>query len=389
MKSKRNILFVSSWYPSKYQPTLGIFIQRKAEAVATMHHVTVLHACYGENMQENTFNIETREDHLVREILIYYGRSQSFLPPLRKIKNYLNLRKAYLEGLKKAIELSKNFDLIHLNIPWPIGLIGRKISKKLNIPYLVSEHWTGYHPSDGRYRGWLMKFITKKTISDAKFVVTESDFVSRVMMKHGIRGNFISVPNVVDIEMFSPEKNLPLNNMFIHVSSLDDPQKNVSGLIRAFAEAQKMEPEIRLNIVGSGRNDEVLHQLVGQLGLEKNVFFSGLKKGRELANIFRQSTALILFSRYENQPVVILEALCSGIPVISTNVGSIPELISQERGILISPEDEKGLIQAIIKMHKERVTYDSESIRGFAVKQFSKQVIAEKLDSIYQKVLSA
>lgn len=388
MNSNLKILFVSPWYPNKYNPTLGIFIKRKAETMAALHDVTVMHACYGENLGYGSFKIEMKKNGHLQEILIYYGRSHSIFPPFRKIKNYLSLRKAYREGLKKMEGTIRNIDLIHLHIPWPIGLIIRQISKKLQKPYIVSEHWTGYSESDGRYRGWLMKWITKKTISDARFIITESDYVSRQMQKHGIRGNFVSVPNVVDTEIFSPEEASP-KKRFIHISSLDDQQKNVSGLIRAFALARTIEPELELTIIGAGNDIELLKKLAAELNLNNNeICFTGLKTGHELANYLKKSTALILNSRYENQPVVILEALSSGIPVIATNVGSIPELIDQDKGIIINSEDQNNLVNAMIEMHRKRKRYESKKIREFAVENFSIPIIAQKLDKIYRKAIA-
>ena len=76
-----------------------------------------------------------------------------------------------------------------------------------------------------------------------------------------------------------------------------------------------------------------LRKLVGDLGLSGQVVFVGNKKGVELASLIKDSAALIMFSRYENQPVVILEALACGTPVISTYVGGIAEMLDESNSL--------------------------------------------------------
>jgi glycosyltransferase involved in cell wall biosynthesis len=387
---KLHILFLSSWYPSVGKPDLGIFVKRHAQAVASIHNVTVLNAVADESMLKGEFRFDKREEGNLKEFTVYYGKSTSRIQLFRKFQN-LNLLKSHFRlGLKKVVEWVGKPDLIHVHVPYPVGLIAVEFSKDLKIPFVLTEHWTGYQPEDGRYKASrTIKYVTQKTIRRASAILPVSVQLKEIMVKNGLTGNYIIVPNVVDTDLFKPAIQAPEKFRLIHVSSLDNAQKNVTELIRAFGEAKKKDPSLELVIVGSGNDEAAIRRFSNEQGLTKRgVEFVGSKRNSELVEEFQQSSALIMNSRYENQPVVILEAFSCGIPVISTRVGGIPELINSERGILVDSGNSGELVQAILNMKANYATFIQSKIRNFAVEQFSDKVIALQLNSIYRSVLA-
>ena len=101
----------------------------------------------------------------------------------------------------------------------------------------------------------------------------------------------------------------------------------------------------------------------------------------------RQSSALILFSYCENLPCVVLESLCTGVPVIATRVGGIPEIIGNENGILVNAGDEKELLEAMRNMMHTADRYDREKIREHAAALFSYDTVARAIVAVYDQVL--
>jgi glycosyltransferase involved in cell wall biosynthesis len=93
-----------------------------------------------------------------------------------------------------------------------------------------------------------------------------------------------------------------------------------------------------------------------------------------------------MFSFYENMPCAILEALCSGLPVIATEVGGIPEIIRKENGILINVGKETELLDAMKEMIRTYHIYDRRQISREATEQFSYEVIGKKIVDIYRSV---
>lgn len=385
-----HVLFLASWYPSKKEPTLGIFIRRHAQAVAIQAKVTVLHAFADPELKEGEFRLDRKSEGNLHEFIVSYGRSVGGFSLFRKWKNWRQIRKHYQFGLEKVIDWNGKPDLIHLHVPWPLGKIARLFSKKLKVPYGVTEHWTGYQPEDGRYTGSLLKRVTRKTIRKAAFVAPVSHQLQVAMQNKSLKGNYVVVPNVVDTQVFVPGKPVEDKIRLVHVSSLDDAQKDVTGLLKAFQSALREAPNLELQIIGGGNDESALKRLSNELGLTfRGVDFKGKLQGEELVHELQKAHALILNSRYENQPVVILEAMACGIPVISPAIGGIPEIIDESRGILFNREDEFGLKKAILEFRSRYTSYNSTELRTYAVTNFSYQAVSNQLLALYTKIIAA
>ena len=115
--------------------------------------------------------------------------------------------------------------------------------------------------------------------------------------------------------------------------------------------------------------------------------FTGLISYAEVASYLRKADALIMFSRYENLPCVILEALCCGLPVIASDVGGIREVINKENGILIASENENELLQSMNYLLDNLEKYDRESIASSAGEKFNYKTVAQQFTFAYQSVL--
>ncbi len=134
--------------------------------------------------------------------------------------------------------------------------------------------------------------------------------------------------------------------------------------------------------------DEVL-VYAQNLGLDKaKVIFTGAVKYEQVAAWLQQSQALVLFSRYENLPCVILEALCCGVPVISTNVGGIAEVIDDSNGIIVSNEKEEQLQEALKQVYDNYTRFDRIKIAEVASKQFSYKTVGNEIDKVYKELIS-
>ena len=134
LNKQLHILFLCGWYPSRVLPTNGDFIQRHAEAVAMKHKVTVLHIITDENLAIKK-EIEFAK---INNIETYIGYVKKTKNPFLKWKRFISI----------FIELSSkisDFDVIHVNTLFPFGLFALYLKLTKNSPYIISEHWTGYH----------------------------------------------------------------------------------------------------------------------------------------------------------------------------------------------------------------------------------------------------
>jgi L-malate glycosyltransferase len=385
---KLHVLFFSSWYPNRKNPLLGIFVKRHAQAVALFHDVTLLHAVADDDMKVGEFRIEKIESNNLREVIVHFGRNAKLKGWRRSLNNLNLLKKHYRFGAQKVLEWYGKPDIAHLNVPWPIGLIALSICKKWNIPMGLTEHWTGYQPEDGRYKGYVLKTLTKKVVKKAAFVAPVSEQLQKAMQTHGLKGNYSVVANVVDTDLFKPSENKPEHIKLLHVSVLDDAQKNVSGLLRAFKNVHLKFPPVELIIVGDGPDETSIKRLSNELGLTfRGVTFVGKLEGLSLAEAYRDASALVLNSRYENQPVVMLEALASGIPVIAPAIGGIPEVLNESNGILFESGTDLNTEKGILEWLEKHDSYNRDTIRREAIKKFSYASVGQQLSSLYLKAL--
>jgi glycosyltransferase involved in cell wall biosynthesis len=161
-------------------------------------------------------------------------------------------------------------------------------------------------------------------------------------------------------------------------------QKGVDVLLRAMVEV----PQVRLTIAGTGALESDLRRIVTQLGLDHRVDFVGWV---DAASIFRQVDAVALPSRNEGLPLVLLEAMHVGLPVIATWVGSVAEAIEDGKtGLLVPPEDPLALARALNHLaefptHRKRL---GAAARRRAQQDFSPAAMANGYDTIYSAVLS-
>jgi len=211
------------------------------------------------------------------------------------------------------------------------------------------------------------------------------------MESHGLKNrNYQIIPNVVDVKLFdiSEKKNREEIKSFIHVSCFEDRQKNISGILRVLKRLSQIRSDWACQMVGEGIHLEKLVRYAGELGLEgKYVHFYGLKENRELAEMMAEAGFQVMFSRFENLPVVILESYACGVPVLSTDVGGISEHMNKDLGLLIRSEDENELFEKINYMLDHYAEYDKDRIREYAENHFSREVIGAQLAAVYKGII--
>jgi len=370
LNKQLHILFLCGWYPSRVLPTNGDFIQRHAGAVAMKHKVTVLHLITDENLaikKEIKFakinNVET-----------YIGYVKKTKNPFLKWKRFISI----------FIELSfkiSDFDVIHVNTLFPFGLFALYLKLTKNSPYIISEHWTGYHFPQSKNIGIMQKMLSKLIVKNASFVCPVADNLADSMKQLGFNGNYCKIPNVVDTEVFTPIKNMNETFTIIHISSLFDAHKNVSGMLEV---AKKLEDEIgnfTWKFIG-GTEDNFKDQLKKLDFRKAKIEFINHISQQEMVIYLQEASVFVLFSNYENLPCVILEAFSCGIPVISTNVGGISEYFPDDFGTLIEPKNEHELLEKLINYATKTID-NKDKMHAYAIQNFSKKAIANAFSELY------
>ena len=385
------ILFISRWYPNKEDPMPGLFVQRHAQAVGRQAEVCVLYvhpiSPAGRTITPGIY-IEQKQG--ITEVSVYFRSLRARFPGAEILKGLLYL--CYMWKGYRLVKKEKGpFHLIHVNILTRAALLPFMLSIFRGIPYIITEHWSRYLPTVNTYKGWLRKAGTRIIARKASALTTVTHNLKTAMQRHGIVNPvFEVIPNVVDTDFFTPPAENPSEKIMVHVSCFEDRSKNISGLLQAVARLKEKRKDFSLLLVGEGQDLDDLKQLSRMLNIMDVVTFTGLAEGEILAEYYRKSCCLVMFSNYENMPVVINESLSCGKPVIATAVGGIPEIMNEPpaKGIMVAPGDVEGLAAAMDKMLDNYKEYDSAALRRYAIEKFSPQAVGSAFIHLYKRCLN-
>ena len=389
-KRKPKILYLPRWYPHRYDPMPGLFIERHARSVASLSEVAVLYVHQDDRLKEKNHDIDLFRDEELLQVKIYY---RPVSVDLSFFSSFLNLLKYIYFHYKGLSIIKKEFgtpDLVHVNVLTRLGALALLYKWLTGTPYVVTEHWTRYLPHMDNFRGMLRKYVSRKVVRNASAILPVTDNLRMAMESHGLNNkNYRIIPNVVDMNMFNviSRSHDEEKKTFIHVSCFEDKQKNISGLLRVLKRLSDIRSDWSCRMVGDGIHYEKLVSYAKELGLnDTRVVFLGLKENEELARLMAASDFQVMFSRFENLPVVILESYACGVPVLSTDVGGISEHMNENLGILISSEDEDELFEKLIYMLDHYGDYNKTKLREYALHHFSKEVIGKQLFEVYREI---
>lgn len=389
---KPNVLFISSWYPSKEHETLGNFVQRHAEAINPFVNLWVLAVTSSTELEEE-FQLEYFTINGVNTLHVYYQKVNSTIPILSSAKKLSRYREAYNLGKKYLTEEKgmTTIDVIHCNVTFPAGIYALDCKKKHKIPYLLTEHWTLFLPYKNEFKKLnpLVKRKMKEIVANASRVVPVSEHLSKSMQEKGMKGSYTVIPNVADTQLFLLRTKQPTEiKQLLHVSTLVDDHKNISGIFRTLRKIAETRQDFHLVIVTDGdiEKAKILQKSVGLQ--DRYVTYHGTKTPQEIAHFYQSSDFFVLFSNYENLPVVMVESLCCGLPFISSNVGGISEFINESNGCLVEPEDEESLWEKINFMLDNLENFNSKTIRESAVSQFDSSIVGSRYLEIYKEIVS-
>jgi len=385
------VLWLTSWYPNRLDKMNGDFIQRHARAVSLFCKVDVIHfEPDKENILQQKLEVSVIKNENLSETIGLYKlyNGEIFFAKLLSLIRYTTLFKKLVHEYILENGLPQ---IVHVHVPMKAGIIAWWLKRKYNIPYVVTEHWAIYNDkaADAFYkRSWLFKYYTKKILRNASAFLPVSYDLGKAVKQIVCKIDYTVVPNVADTALFN-DSGISFEKAhfrFVHVSTMK-PQKNPEGIIRAFGAFYKQFPSTELLMVGE--HSALLEQLAASTGLPKTkISFTGLVSYDAVASILKESDALLMFSRFENMPCVIIEALCCGLPVISTNVGGIKEIIDDTNGLLVESEDETALLNAMISLYKQYGNYNRRDISVKAQKEFNYYTIGEMIAKIYNRVLN-
>ncbi|MBP6977210.1 MAG: glycosyltransferase [Bacteroidales bacterium] len=387
-----HILFLARWYPNRFDPMLGLFVRNHALMASSFATVSVVYVQpVNSNLHKTT--IDYKDDQGIRTWCVYYPASSLQLPLIGNIwKGILYLR-ANIKGIRHAIRQTGKPSLIHVHVLTRAGIPALLLRRRYRLPLVITEHWSRYLPAVNTFRGAIRKWLTRFIVKRAAAVTTPTKNLQDAMKNFGLLNPHYSIlPNLVDTERFVPAWNKKDNAQrkiqFVHVSCFEDRSKNISGLLRVISILATKRNDFQCRMVGVGEDFDRLRKQAMDSGiLDHYVVFTGLLEGDQLVQAINTADFMVIPSHFENLPVVIGEAFSCGIPVLSTDVGGISEIITRENGHMIKAHDDQSLADGIEYMLDHHKEYDANVIRKCAEQHFSKQAIVFALKSLYLNAL--
>lgn len=394
VNNRLKVLHLARWYPNRYDPMPGLFIQRHAEAANNCCDAGVVytHQIDKRLCENHIYLIDFYEENTVPTARIYYLSSKVKLFKINKLVNIFRFFRANIIGIKLVKKQLGDFNLVHVHVLTRLGLIALYFKIFHAKPYLISEHWSRYLELTGSFNGFLRKRITKLVVKYASCVTTVTDNLAKAMQSYNLNNdNYIVLPNVVDDVFLKNSDNTVSHSSpitFIHVSCFEDKSKNVSGLLRVISKLSKNRNDFIFRLVGDGMDMDWLRNYASELGLtDKQVVFTGLLEGDKLVNEMLSADMMVVFSNYENFPVVINESLSLGVPVIATRVGGIPERINDENGALVDAGNEDQLLGKLIDFLDGSLSFSMDEIQATARDEFSPIAVGNMLCGLYWKAI--
>lgn len=386
---KINTLWIPSWYPSKSNLYDGDFIQRRAIAVSNFGKVTVLFATEADVADRSIEKCIVNPN--LTEIIVYYPKVTIKNNLLRRIIKLIKLFFALHIGWKKIEKNQPSFNLVQLCVIYPAGIFVLWLHFLKKLPFVITEHWTGYRKSTGDYEGWFLKKLGKWCVKRAEIIIPVTDFAGKMMQQYGLSGKYISLPNVVDIGIVSEKKRQNDEKChLIHVSTLKDAQKNITGLLEVIRTIAEIRTDFILEIVGGEpiENLTYFQGKVTKMGLDNFVKFSGMISHKAVFRKLENADTFVMFSNYEGLPCSMLEAMAMGLSIITTEIGDMNKWVTSDIGKVIPIGDQTALFDALMFMMDNFSSFDTKIIQNRIVETCSCEVIGQELLAIYKEVLN-
>lgn len=261
-------------------------------------------------------------------------------------------------------------------------------------PALAIAHRRG-RASVVNYRGGLAdSFLSRsprvrEQLRRAALCITPSVFLQRVFRHHGLTTEVI--PNIIDLARFCPSERREFGAApHVVVTRNLEPIYDIPTALRAFATVRSSFPEARLTVAGSGPELQRLQTLAAGLGLSAAVNFTGRIDNDQLPKLYAQADCMLNPSTADNMPISILEALASGVPVVSTDAGGIPDLVTHEQTALLVPVgDPDALAVQALRVLQDRAMATQLRKQGLAhVQQFAWRKVHVQWMDVYRRATS-
>ena len=359
------------------------------------YNIAVEMAKRGHDVHIFTSSIDSKESVEKYENITIYRYKKSFTIGSAPIS---------IDILYKPLRLGLDLDIVHAhagNPPAPIAAYW--YAKKKNKPFVVSCHgdvqwnWGGFMRRTSVY--FYGKYLLDKILSYADVVISASEYYineSKILGKY--RDKTVVIPygiNLTDFDIQHSKEEcreklgLPPDDRIMLFLGGFAPHKGPDVLLKAMPRIVNEVPDVKLVFVGSGGMRAQLEGLSKKLDVEKHIKFAGFVEDVFKALYYKSSDVFILPSFSECFPLVNLEAMACGIPIVASKIGGVPDGVKDgENGLLVPPGDSEALADAIIYLLENKDEGEKMGKNGRKkVENYSWEKVAEETEKVYLSLI--
>ena len=386
------VLVLSRSYPSDVLPSFGLWVERPTTMLAERCSVRVLAPVpycpplpeLGALAQYARFRkIPRREVRKGVEVL----RPRFLAGPGHTLYGYE--ADAFVSASVRDLDRLRDefpFDLVHAHFVYPEGAAASRLARRYGVPFVITEHapWTSAWFRKPRVRGQALAAAAEA----AQILAVSSSVRDTIVSYTGQPDRVRVVPIGVDVERFAPNGSTRNADQILFVG-WPNYNKGVDLLLQAMKVLVESGEPGRLLVVGESQyrntrlQEEQLKAYARSLDLGDRVAFVGRKPHHEVAALMAQSAVVVLPSRAESFGAVLVEALACGTPVVATRCGGPEDIVIDEVGALVAPEDPAALAAAIRDVLHRPDRYDRGRLREYAVRRFGWSHVVDQVHDAY------
>jgi len=374
------VLVIPSWYPEGNDRLMGIYHKDYCMAISDKVDVDMLYI-YRQSIKHpiKYLFMDKKEIDDEGKYKVYKYKMLDVSKINYKLQMYLyykKLEKAYIDYVKTNCKP----DILHAEVIIPAGYATAKLGKKYNIPVIVTEHSSGF-----------MKYFEGKDEEYSRYVLENaqmsvvSDFMKEEMKKFTNDSKII--PNLVDTSIFNKRKHKRGKTLKLVCVSAFRIGKCIEDLIKALSILiNENNMKVHLDLVGEGYLMDYYKEIASELKVDKHITFHGKKSREEISSILANNDIFVVSSRRETFCIPGVEALASGLPIVSTACLGPEEYINKKCGEICNINDPVDMALKIMKVYNKLDKYDVKYIRDRANK-YSKESVSNIALKVYKEIL--
>ncbi len=376
--------------PSFFPPAGGLFCLDQAKALAMLgHEVRILsHVQLGLTIhKKDYFSLPFgRYVHQMEGVTVYQSYQRGIPLLIRpNVRRWVSVVCSMYQDYEKKYGRP---DILHAHCAKWAGYAAMKIGAQYHIPYVVTEHLSklvferefGPAPSSAWQIAWL-----KESYEHADRVVPVSEeLVDSLSCYFGNNYRWRAISNMTDTDFFHYQQRTPRDGRLFRFCCLANfwPLKGYDVLFSAFRKLKESGLPVELHIAGEGTDSAACRSM-----LSAGIVTHGLLSKKGVRDLLYSSDSLVLASRSETQGLVLLEALSTGIPVVSTE--AIPKSVRPSAGCEIVPVDDAEALAEAMKKVMAFPVCDGEQIAEAARRMASPETIARQIEQVFSEILAS